>query len=59
MRARAICHGTFVGVNVGRRRILANELHGPIQLRFEARLDGHPLPATSQALVVHRTRFSS
>ena len=32
---------------------------GPLHLRFEARLDGHPLPAESQALLVHRTRFSS
>lgn len=34
-------------------------LHGPIHLRFEAAVDGLPLTAQSQALLVHRTRFSS
>jgi hypothetical protein len=36
-----------------------DELHGPIHLRFEVRPDGHPAPTLSQALLVHRTRFSS
>jgi hypothetical protein len=36
-----------------------DEVHGPIHLWFEAEIDGLPLPARSQTLLVHRTRFSS
>lgn len=36
-----------------------DELHGPIELYFEAKLEGHPNTARSQTLLLHRTRFSS
>ena len=36
-----------------------DELHGPIELYFEAKLEGHPATARSQTLLLHRTRFSS
>jgi hypothetical protein len=36
-----------------------DELPGPIQLLFEAKLDGHPELVRSQTLLLHRTRFSS
>lgn len=36
-----------------------DKLDGAIYLEIEARLDGHPLPARSQRVLVHRTRFSS
>jgi len=36
-----------------------DEIAGPIYLRFDASIDGVPLAASSQVLLVHRTRFSS
>ncbi|HEV2700343.1 MAG TPA: hypothetical protein VGV09_01840 [Steroidobacteraceae bacterium] len=36
-----------------------DDLHGPINLRFEVQADKHPTPAFSQSMLVHRTRFSS
>jgi hypothetical protein len=36
-----------------------DELHGPIEFYFDAKLEGHPGTARSQTLLLHRTRFSS
>ena len=36
-----------------------DQIAGPIYLVFEAKVDGVPLAAPSQVLLVHRTRFSS
>jgi hypothetical protein len=36
-----------------------DELHGPIHLWFEAKIDGRADVARSQMLLIHRTRFSS
>jgi hypothetical protein len=36
-----------------------DEIAGPVYLTFEANIDGVPSPASSQLLVIHRTRFSS
>jgi hypothetical protein len=36
-----------------------DDVHGPIHLWFEAKLDGDSLPVRSQLVLVHRTRFSS
>jgi hypothetical protein len=36
-----------------------DEWHGPINLWFEATIDGRPDVVLSQMLLVHRTRFSS
>lgn len=36
-----------------------DDLAGPIHIQFEARIDGVSVPAQSQVLLLHRTRFSS